>query len=142
MGNFNRSNGSGRGRSFGNKREFGNRNFSRPALFKTVCSKCLKECEVPFKPTGEKPVFCRECFRENGGGDRKPDERNFSRPNFDNRNTENPQYKEQFAALNAKLDKILDILTAAISQETPAEVTQPIEQVAPEKKKRASKKAL
>jgi CxxC-x17-CxxC domain-containing protein len=31
-------------------------------MHKAVCSECGKECEVPFKPTEGKPVFCRECF--------------------------------------------------------------------------------
>jgi len=31
-------------------------------MHKAVCSECKKECEVPFKPTEGKPVFCRECF--------------------------------------------------------------------------------
>jgi len=31
-------------------------------MHKAVCSECGKECEVPFKPTEGKPVFCRDCF--------------------------------------------------------------------------------
>ncbi len=27
-----------------------------------VCSQCGKECEIPFKPTGDRPVYCRDCF--------------------------------------------------------------------------------
>ncbi len=27
-----------------------------------VCADCGAECQVPFKPNGEKPVLCRECF--------------------------------------------------------------------------------
>jgi CxxC-x17-CxxC domain-containing protein len=26
------------------------------------CSQCGKETTVPFKPTGGKPVYCKECF--------------------------------------------------------------------------------
>lgn len=26
------------------------------------CSECGKDCEVPFKPTEGKPVYCKECF--------------------------------------------------------------------------------
>ncbi len=29
---------------------------------KAICSECGKECEVPFKPTEGRPVFCKECF--------------------------------------------------------------------------------
>ena len=145
MGSFNRGNQT-RGRSFGNKREFDNRSSSRPTLYKTICSKCGKECEVPFRPNGEKPVFCRDCFRENGGADAKrSDERSFSRPPL-NQDSGNTQYKEQFIALNAKLDKILDMLTSAIpSNETvahEAKIIQPEPKSTPEKKKRVSKKAL
>ena len=31
-------------------------------MHKAICSECGKECEVPFKPTEGKPVYCRECF--------------------------------------------------------------------------------
>jgi len=31
-------------------------------LHKAVCADCHKDCEVPFKPTGERPVYCKECF--------------------------------------------------------------------------------
>lgn len=36
-------------------------NFPRE-MHKAVCSKCKKECEVPFKPTEGKPVYCKECY--------------------------------------------------------------------------------
>lgn len=31
-------------------------------MHKTTCSECGRECEVPFKPTEGRPVYCRECF--------------------------------------------------------------------------------
>ena len=31
-------------------------------MYKAVCADCRKDCEVPFKPTGERPVYCKECF--------------------------------------------------------------------------------
>lgn len=31
-------------------------------MHKAVCSECKKECEVPFKPTEGKPVYCKDCF--------------------------------------------------------------------------------
>lgn len=36
---------------------------------KAICADCKKECEVPFKPTGDRPVYCKECFakRKDGG---------------------------------------------------------------------------
>lgn len=31
-------------------------------LYKAVCADCKKGCEVPFKPSGERPIYCKECF--------------------------------------------------------------------------------
>jgi CxxC-x17-CxxC domain-containing protein len=38
-----------------------NNRHERP-MYKAVCADCRKDCEVPFKPTGERPVYCKECF--------------------------------------------------------------------------------
>ena len=42
----------------------GNRRFDRSPreMHKTTCAECKQECEVPFKPTEGKPVYCKECF--------------------------------------------------------------------------------
>ena len=63
--------GGGGGRSnFGGGGRFGGgggRGFNdRPReMHKTTCSDCGKQCEVPFKPTSGKPVFCQDCFKKN-----------------------------------------------------------------------------
>ena len=31
---------------------------------RAICAECNKECEVPFKPSGDRPVYCNECFAE------------------------------------------------------------------------------
>jgi len=31
-------------------------------MHKAICAECKKECEVPFKPSGDKPVYCKDCF--------------------------------------------------------------------------------
>ncbi|HUE75575.1 MAG TPA: zinc-ribbon domain containing protein, partial [Chloroflexota bacterium] len=38
--------------------------FERPRreLFPAVCSSCGKETRVPFQPTGDRPVYCSDCF--------------------------------------------------------------------------------
>jgi len=43
----------GRGRSsFGAPRE----------MHKVTCAECGKETEVPFKPDGSRPVYCKDCY--------------------------------------------------------------------------------
>ena len=43
-------------------------NYRERAMHKAICADCNKECEVPFKPSGDRPVYCKECFakRKNG----------------------------------------------------------------------------
>lgn len=38
-------------------------------MYKVICADCRKECEVPFRPSGDRPVYCKECFtkRKNSG---------------------------------------------------------------------------
>lgn len=31
-------------------------------MFSVVCSECGKPAQVPFKPRGDRPVFCSDCF--------------------------------------------------------------------------------
>lgn len=62
MGNFDRR---GPRRSFdrgGFRRDFGPRE-----MHKATCAECGKECEVPFKPTEGRDVFCQECFMKKKG---------------------------------------------------------------------------
>ncbi|MEK6894981.1 MAG: CxxC-x17-CxxC domain-containing protein [Nanoarchaeota archaeon] len=56
----NRRSGSGGGGGF--RRDFGPRE-----MHKAKCSDCGKDCEVPFKPTEGKPVFCKECYAKKRG---------------------------------------------------------------------------
>jgi CxxC-x17-CxxC domain-containing protein len=37
-------------------------------LHKAICSDCHKDCEIPFKPTGERPVYCKQCFSRRKAG--------------------------------------------------------------------------
>lgn len=37
--------------------------FSGPReMHKAVCADCKKECEVPFKPREDRPIYCKDCF--------------------------------------------------------------------------------
>jgi CxxC-x17-CxxC domain-containing protein len=43
----------------------------RPREFhKATCSECKKECEVPFKPSNDRPVYCKDCYSKKKGGGR------------------------------------------------------------------------
>lgn len=89
--------GSSRGRGgFGGGRDFGRRNTE---MHSAVCAKCGEQCQIPFKPTGDKPVFCSDCFRQNEGSG-----------NSRNRAPQSDVSSEQLKQINSKLDKIILIL--------------------------------
>jgi len=201
MAYFNKGNDSRGNRNFGKPR-FGN---DRPELFKATCANCGKACEVPFRPTGSKPVLCRDCFKNNSGNEsrgfenrndrqmydavcsncgnnckipfrptagrevlcsncfekngpidtRKPFEKtSFNRDDRPQRTNNDANYKAQFEALHAKMDKILDILNSAMTEvedtategrSTPAEkavgdeVVEAVEEIKVEKKAKVAK---
>ena len=62
---FHRSDNSFRRDRGGRENSFRERSFT-----KAICAECKTECEVPFKPTGDRPVYCKECFskRKDGAG--------------------------------------------------------------------------
>jgi CxxC-x17-CxxC domain-containing protein len=33
-------------------------------LYTVKCSDCGKNAEVPFKPSGDRPVYCRDCYQK------------------------------------------------------------------------------
>ena len=33
-------------------------------MHKVTCAECGVETEVPFKPDGTRPVYCRDCYRK------------------------------------------------------------------------------
>ena len=53
--------GGNRGGGFGARRDFG----APREMHKATCSGCGQECEVPFKPTEGRPVFCKDCYAKN-----------------------------------------------------------------------------
>lgn len=37
-------------------------------LYNVKCAKCGKQTQVPFKPSGDRPVYCRDCYMEQKKG--------------------------------------------------------------------------
>ena len=68
MGHFNRDDnrsggGFNRGGFGGGRRDGG-----RLTMHQATCSECGASCEIPFRPSGNRPVFCSDCFAKQGGG--------------------------------------------------------------------------
>ncbi|MBI3379711.1 hypothetical protein HY029_03090 [Candidatus Gottesmanbacteria bacterium] len=127
MGDFNRNDRSGGGR--GGRRYGGGGDFARREMHRAICAECGRECEVPFRPRDDRPVYCSDCFEKRKSGDndsRGSGGRNYGRPNFEERRSysgggdrgntrgDSGQLMDQLKSLNIKLDKILSILAPKI----------------------------
>ena len=83
---------------------------------KTTCDSCHAMCEVPFKPNGKKPVYCRNCYKG------KETTTSFTGQPFtrftDPVRTETgaPDLQKQFSILNTKIDRLI----VAIEEQTRA----------------------
>lgn len=122
----------------------GSKSFDRPSFgdrqkFSATCDKCGKRCEVPFRPTGGKPIYCDDCF---GKG---------SAPR--GRGSDSSSSASDLSAINSKLDRILkamDLIAAAVAtvekkspaaKKAVAEITEEIEEITkPKKDKKAAVK--
>lgn len=135
MGNFNRGGGRpgggfnrgfddgkkfGGGGRFGGGRGFDRRDDGPKQMHHATCSECGQDCEVPFRPTGDRPVFCSNCFKSKGAPVRSFAPKSFE-PAFAHSglrrgegggNTAGGVSKAQIDSLNVKLDKILTLLSA------------------------------
>ncbi len=141
-GGFNNRGGSGRP-SFGRS---DSRDGERSQMYPATCDQCHKQCEVPFRPSGSKPVYCQDCFstkRETTSDyPRKEKPPYQSRPRDDfhaslasssqPKDNQIGDLKKQLDAVNVKIDRILQMMSgstvpAAVKQ---AVVTkQPVEKV-------------
>ena len=109
-------------------------------LFDAVCSKCGKDCQVPFRPNGQKPVYCRACFGA-------PTQASTGRENFVRRdipagsfvppheprteNREIAELKQQIGVMNSKMDSILRMLGSLPRATAPIAVAAPTVSEAP-----------
>ncbi|MFH1194044.1 MAG: CxxC-x17-CxxC domain-containing protein [bacterium] len=110
---FGKQNSGGRSNKFSGERRERPR-FNDKQMHDAICAKCGQDCQVPFRPTGDKAIFCSNCFGKNDTGSRD------SREN--NKGKDSGEVMEQIKMLNAKMDKLIKILTPnvpAVKNEKP-----------------------
>jgi len=99
-------------------------------MHQAICSQCGKDCQVPFRPTGDKPIYCSDCYEKLGNnsnswsyGDDRP-----QRPSYGDRNSggnrsfsnnrdfgggrsfSKPADNRQMEMVAKKLDRIIELL--------------------------------
>ncbi len=159
MGNFNdRGNRGGgfRGGNGGGRPDFkrggfggGNRGGERRevSMHKAVCDECHKSCEVPFRPSSDKPIYCNDCFSGKRGNeaprrefnDRGPRKDFGNKPNFSKPapSGSSDDVKKQLGEMNSKLDRLIN----AIEKISAPKVEAPVAKQAPVQAKKVAVKA-
>jgi CxxC-x17-CxxC domain-containing protein len=122
-------------KKYGGGKKHENRSVGQAAeLFSATCSDCGKSCEVPFRPSSEKPVYCSNCFgmkksaNESRGTNHKTEKVSYqnNRPDVQQasggRNSSSKDttrgvgndvitdLKRQITGLEIKLNRILDLI--------------------------------
>jgi len=163
MGNFQRGgNGGGgfrggdRGGNGGSRGGFqkkswgGDRDRGPVTMHRATCGDCGQSCEVPFRPNGDKPVFCNNCFSgkkdsgDRGGrsdfGSREPRREFNDRPShtssFSKPTSGNDDLKKQLSEMNTKLERVVNLLEkfTKAKGDTPVAQGEPVIVVKGEKK--------
>jgi CxxC-x17-CxxC domain-containing protein len=57
---------------------FNNRRDNYTKMYNAMCDECGHACKVPFRPTGDKPVYCSNCFEKHDDGGRRSGAGDFS----------------------------------------------------------------
>lgn len=134
-------------KSWGNERG-GDR---ETTLHKATCSECGKSCEVPFRPTGDKPVYCSNCFTAKRNGDDRGGRP--SSTSYDSKRSSNEKFtpvnpfvrqeskpvssqvddsmKKQLSDISFKLDKLINAIErmSTVKKEVHVQVQAPVKTV-------------
>jgi CxxC-x17-CxxC domain-containing protein len=115
MGRF-KTNNHGATRDFKPERRFNGGDFRKPRKFglemtSVICAKCGRSCEVPFKPKGDKPVYCRNCYNQTGSSEFSNEPSSFApRERSEHHSDFKSGQSEELDKINRKLDKIMRAL--------------------------------
>lgn len=151
----------------GNRGGFGGRDGGRPnfsggrdrgpvTMHQAICDQCGKPCEVPFRPTDGKPVYCNVCFgaKKNAVGDRGQDR--FQQKNYNNFRSSGSadsgsnagksgidDVKKQLVILNVKMDRLIkaaEAISGTKPTPAPAKEQKTVKAIPVAKEKKPAKK--
>jgi CxxC-x17-CxxC domain-containing protein len=77
--------------------------------FEAECENCGVTCDLPFKPTNGKPVYCRDCFKKNNDRDGRDDDFAPKKSSYSSSASKGPS-ADDLKAIHEKLDKIMEAL--------------------------------
>ncbi len=97
--------------SSANRRDRDNKRDYKEArkMFSATCTDCGVRCEVPFRPTGDKPIYCSNCF-EAVGSSRSTGFKKTIKIEGGLNKSDIALIGDQLISINSKLEKILLVL--------------------------------
>jgi CxxC-x17-CxxC domain-containing protein len=123
----------------------GDRDRGPVTMHRATCADCGRSCEVPFRPNGDKPVFCNDCFGGKKEGGDRGDRRDFGsrepRREFNDRPTQSSSFskptqgsddmKRQLSEMNTKIDRLINVLEKFTNTKREAPVIKVIPEAEP-----------
>lgn len=135
------------GNRFGDQRGgFGGRDRRPVTMHQAICAQCGKPCEVPFRPTDGKPVYCNVCFgaKKSAGADRGGDRFRNTANTANAGKSAIDDVKKQLVILNVKMDRLIKAAEAISgTKPVPAAEKEPkqVKTMPVSKEKKPAKKA-
>lgn len=88
---------------------FGGRDRRPVTMHQATCAECGKQCEVPFRPSDGKPVYCNACFGARKSSGNVSSNRGPARTDFGSGAGKGScdDIKKQLVILNQKMDRLI-----------------------------------
>lgn len=91
-------------------------------MHEAICNKCGDKCEVPFRPNGKRPVFCRNCFVRDdesgatGGYEKRgfDNGRSFAKPVPNASDVRLNAIQKELGVVHEKLDALISAFEASV----------------------------
>lgn len=139
-------------------RNEGGRDGEQKEMFDATCTSCGRACQVPFRPSGDRPIFCKDCFsKENdrrgegpndsrGRQDSAPrtsvirrDDSFSQRPAPQSHDPRIDDLKRDIAYAHSKLDKLVELVGAMALTAAVKKAATPLMEVKAPKSEKAEK---
>lgn len=97
-------------------------------MFQATCSGCGKNCQVPFKPSQGKPVFCDDCFTKTRNGESSARTSSYGNDRFSKQapvavNSNNDVVARQLQVISGKLDQLIELMASKTNTSKPEKIT-------------------
>jgi CxxC-x17-CxxC domain-containing protein len=91
----------------------GGRDFPQKEMYDAECNSCHQRCQVPFRPNGKKPVYCKDCYVQDTQNTRTRFDSRSDRPTTVPSAQSDSRFddlKRELATVNKNLERLIGII--------------------------------